>query len=491
MIILVVLVMILCIYLAYWKAYAKRLDRATASLPVPPSLPVLGNAMIFLGDGEKLVKNLDDIADISYKNKGAVKLWFGPKLYVAISNAEDAKVVLENCLDKDRVYRFLRPWLGHGLFIAPLNLWKSHRKVLLPIFHNKVIEEYLNVIGERAEILVERLSEQVNKEYFDVFQYVTACTVDIVFETSMGEEMDIQHSTDSPYLRARHTVMTILNMRFFKLWLQPDCLFNLTPYAKQLRENIAYTHKFTNEVVRKRRLEHERNKSKPTEQSDGKLRVVLDMLFDREIEFTDDQLREHIDSITIAGNDTTALVIAYTLVLLGMHQDVQDKVFQEQEAIFGTSKRKVNKDDINNMNYLERVIKESMRLYSVVPLVARKIDKELYLPHCGVKLPAGTSAVIGVFGIHRSKAEWGPSAEEFDPDRFLPERSNGRHHAAYLPFSYGLRNCIGRNFGMIITKTIISNVIRSYKINATGIGPLKMEILLFPINGHQIRLTRR
>ncbi|CAG4942778.1 unnamed protein product [Parnassius apollo] len=173
--------MILCIYLAHWKVYEKRLDRATASLPVPPCLPVLGNAMIFLGDCEKVVKNLEDIAEISYKNKGAVKLWLGPKLYVVISNAEDAKTVLENCLDKDRVYRFLRPWLGRGLFIAPC----------------------------------------------------------------------------------------------------------------------------------------------------GKLRVVLDMLFDREIQFTNDQLREHLDSITIAGNDTTALVIAYTLVLLGMHQNVQNKVFKE------------------------------------------------------------------------------------------------------------------------------------------------------------------
>lgn len=60
--------------------------------------------------------------------------------------------------------------------------------------------------------------------------------------------MDIQHSPDTPYLRARHTVMTILNMRFFKVWLQPDCLFNLTSYAKQQKESIDLTHKFTDEV---------------------------------------------------------------------------------------------------------------------------------------------------------------------------------------------------------------------------------------------------
>ncbi|KAH9633263.1 hypothetical protein HF086_006865 [Spodoptera exigua] len=215
----------------------------------------------------EILKNLWTLADLAFKHKNSAKLWLGPKLYVAIGDPEDAQVVLENCLDKDVVYRFLRPWLGHGLFVAP--------------------------------------------------------------ETAMGERMDVQHSPDTPYLRARHTVMEILNMRLFKVWLQPDCIFNLTPYAKQQRDNIDLTHKFTDEVVKKKRLEYERKKGDHKEQNDGKLRAVLDLLFGREIEFTDEQLREHIDSITIAGNDTTALVIAYTLVLLGIHQDAQERVLQE------------------------------------------------------------------------------------------------------------------------------------------------------------------
>lgn len=70
-------------------------------------------------------------------------------------------------------------------------------------------------------------------------------------ETAMGERMDVQHTPDTPYLRARHTVMTILNMRLFKVWLQPDCLFNLTSYAKQQKDNIDFTHKFTDEVRRR------------------------------------------------------------------------------------------------------------------------------------------------------------------------------------------------------------------------------------------------
>ncbi|XP_026756521.2 cytochrome P450 4c3-like [Galleria mellonella] len=492
MIILAIFMLIFGVYLIYWTMYFRRMNKLTASLPEPLTLPLLGSAMNFMGNSEKMFQNIQELVNLAFQHKGCVKVWLGPKLYVAIANPEDAQVVLDNCLDKDKVYRFLRPWLGHGLFIAPVDLWKTHRKVLLPIFRNKIVEEYLDVISEQANILLERLEEKLDKGKFDVLKYITACTLDIVFETAMGERMDVQHKPDTPYLQARETVITIINKRLFKVWLQPDCLFNLTSYAKQQKDNIDLTHKFTDEVVQKKRFEYEKKINKESHvQSSGKLQAVLDLLFNREIEFTNEELREHIDSITIAGNDTTALVIAYTLVLLGVHQDAQQRVLQEQEAIFDKSKRGANREDLQRMSYLERVVKESMRLYAVVPIIARNIHEDIYLPVCETTLPAGTGAVIGAFAMHRSEAVWGPTANEFDPDRFLPERSVGRHPAAFIPFSYGSRNCIGRNFGMMIIKSILSTVLRSYQIEAQPINKLKMEMLLFPTEGHQIKISKR
>ncbi|XP_045451149.1 cytochrome P450 4c3-like [Melitaea cinxia] len=492
MIIVAVFIVFLGFYWIFWVTGSRQLDKATAALPMPPGLPLIGHALLFIGSTEKILRNLEDIATLSMKHKGVVKVWLGPKLYIAISNPEDAQVILDHCLEKDTVYRFLQPWLGRGLFIAPLRLWKSHRKVLVPVFSNKIVEQYLNIISTQANVLVDRLSEQSGKSEFDILQYITGCTLDIMFETAMGKKMDVQNSPDTPYLRARHTVMTILNQRFFKVWLQPDIIFSMTSYAKQQKENIELTHKFTDEVVQKRRLEYEmKEASKINNESDEKPKAVLDLLFGREIEFTNEQLREHIDSITIAGNDTTALVIAYAFVLLGIHQDAQDKVMLEQKTIFGNSKQGATKEDLLKMNYLERVIKETMRLYTVTPIIARNVDRDTYLPHSDITIPSGVGAVVGAFALHRSQAIWGSTANEFDPDRFLPENSIDRHPAAFIPFSYGSRNCIGRNFGMIIMKSIISSIVRSYKIEASEVGPLKIEILLFPINGHQIKLTKR
>ncbi|CAH2092955.1 unnamed protein product [Euphydryas editha] len=270
MIIVAVFIALLCCYGVFWVTGSRRLDKATAALPMPPGLPLIGNAMLFIGSTEKILRNLEDIASLSMKHKGAVKFWLGSRLYIAISNPEDAQVILENCLDKDTVYRFLRPWLGRGLFIAPLRLWKVHRKVLVPVFKNKIVEQYLNIISTQSNVLVDRLSEQSGKSKFDVLRYITACTLDIMFETAMGEKMDVQNFPDTPYLQARHTVMTILNKRFFKVWLQPDIIFNMTSYAKQQKENIELTHKFTDEVVQKKRLEYELKKNSKLNNESGK-----------------------------------------------------------------------------------------------------------------------------------------------------------------------------------------------------------------------------
>lgn len=97
------------------------------------------------------------------------------------------------------------------------------------------------------------------------------------------------------------------------------------------------------------------------------------------MKFTNEQLREHIDSITIAGNDTTALVVSYALLLLGSHVEEQERVYEELKEIFGDSNRLPTKDDLNKMDYLERVLKETMRLYTVVPIIGRKTQKELKL----------------------------------------------------------------------------------------------------------------
>ncbi|KAI5642131.1 cytochrome p450 domain-containing protein [Phthorimaea operculella] len=455
-------------------------------LPDVGNLPVIGHTHWFIGDPERILKNVNTLAEMVDESGGIANVWIGPALYIVTLIPEDVQKILETCLQKDDSYRFLRNWLGDGLFVAPVDLWKVHRRFLAPIFSPKIIEEYLGVFAEQADVLVERLGERSGGKQFDVYPYVTSCMLDIVFETAMGERMDVQHNPDTPYLRARHMVMSIINLRLFKAWLQPDALFNLTPYSKLQKESIHATHKFTDEVVNTKRSMFETNEFNKEGRKD-----ILELMLEKNKDFTNEQLREHIDSITIAGNDTTSLVICYAMMLLGFHKEHQEKVFQELRTIFGDSKRAPNRDDLNKMDYLERVIKETMRLYMVVPIIGRKTDKELKLSTCTV--PPGVGLAVIPFVIHRSKRLWGEDADLFNPDRFLPENSLHRHHCAFIPFSHGSRNCIGRHFGMLAMKMILSTVVRNFKITSDlhTCERLKIEILLFPVGGHLLTLEKR
>ncbi|XP_026726456.1 cytochrome P450 4c3-like [Trichoplusia ni] len=483
MLVLVLLLLVSALYYLHFRRSRKLIYEFSETLPTTGDLPLLGHTHWFIGSPERilnnvrtLVENIDEMGSIS-------KVWIGPTLYVVTLNPEDVQKILENCLEKDYSYKFLQAWLGNGLFVAPVDLWKAHRRLLLPIFHNRIIEDYIEVFAEQGQILVTRLHEQVGRKQFDIYEYITSCMLDIVFETAMGEKMDVQHNPDTPYLRARKTVMSIINMRLFKAWMQPDALFSLTTHAGIQKENIEATHKFTDEVIRKKIAAFEQSSHK-----EGR-KDILQLLLERKLEFSNVELREHIDSITIAGNDTTALVISYALLLLGSHQDVQDKVCEEIKVIFGSSLRSPTKEDLSKMDYLERVIKETMRLYTVVPIIGRKTQKELKLSTCSI--PAGVGCAVVPMVMHRSKKIWGPDANNFNPDRFLPENCATRHPCAFIPFSYGMRNCIGRHFGMLAIKSILANIVRSYKISSEICDRLKIEILLFPVTGHLIRIEKR
>ncbi|XP_063537297.1 cytochrome P450 4g15-like [Cydia strobilella] len=485
MLILLILLIVFALsvsYYAYFRSTRGHLYELSRRLPSVGQLPVLGHTHWFIGGPERILNNIETLANKIEASGGLGHVWIGPTIYAVIMNPEDVQTVLEKCLQKDASYKFLRTWLGDGLFVAPVDLWKIHRRLLLPMFHNRVVESYTEVFGKHSEVLVQRLQETVDGPEFDVFKYVTRCSLDIVFETAMGERMDLQRKPENGYVSARNAVMSIINMRLFKAWLQLDAVFNLTPYASVQKENIQLTHQFTDEIIRKKKL------LKENFSANGR-RDTLDMLLSRDFQFSDEQLREHIDSITIAGNDTTSLVVAYALVLLGNHMGEQDKVYKELKQIFGESQRIPTKEDLKKMEYLERVIKETMRLYTVVPVIARETQTELKLSTC--TLPAGVGCAIVPFVLHRSKRLWGPDADDFRPDRFLPENSVDRHPCAFIPFSYGGRNCIGRYFGMLAMKSLLASILRTYEVSAKPCGTLKIEILLIPVSGHMITLKNR
>lgn len=142
------------------------------------------------------------------------------------------------------------------------------------------------------------------------------------------------------------------------------------------------------------------------------------------------------------GHDTTTSAVAFTFYHLSRNQEVQQKVLDEIVAVLGASDKNSYLDYkiLQELKYLEMVIKESMRITPPVPMIGRELTEPTILH--GVTVPAGTTINIPVYAMHHADDVF-PEPEKFDPERFTLEEIQKRNPYAYIPFSAGPRNCIG------------------------------------------------
>lgn len=218
------------------------------------------------------------------------------------------------------------------------------------------------------------------------------------------------------------------------------------------------------------RYERDEEMGKP---SGGELKNFIDQLILHDGRFSDEEIHDHIYTFVAAGYETTALQTAFTLLLLAIHKDVQEKVYQEILEAFPNDEMEINREKLESLNYLEVVIKESMRLLPPVPIIGRETIEDFELNELIV--PKGVTLLINFFNLHRRKDIWGPDAENFNPERFLPENDKKRHSHSFLPFSNGSRDCIGKYYAMLSIMTILVKFVKNYRITTD----LKYEELKF------------
>jgi len=174
-------------------------------------------------------------------------------------------------------------------------------------------------------------------------------------------------------------------------------------------------------------------------------------------------IQEEVDTFMFEGHDTTAAGMTWALYLIGSHPEVQEKVHEELDTVLGRDlSRPATMEALGKLSYLERVLKETLRLYPSVPLMGRVTTEDCTID--GQLVPAGTEVTILNYQIHHNKHVW-EDPERFDPDRFLPENQVHRHPFAYIPFSAGPRNCIGQKFAILEEKVMLSAILRRYIVH--------------------------
>ncbi|KAK9874351.1 hypothetical protein WA026_002701 [Henosepilachna vigintioctopunctata] len=222
----------------------RKLYRAAAKIKGPPTLPIIGNALLFMGDTTTIFQNILGILnDYPYDLS---RIWLGTKLMFIVTEPEYLEIILNSphCLEKEPLYRYARAFVGEGLFSAPVAKWKKNRKLISPAFNQKILDSFMGIFNEQTKIFLKILERKAGMKTMDIYHLVSTMTVDSLCESAMGVKVECQiHSTGIN--NWMDTVMMITFMRMADLWYRYDFIFNMTKWSKILKDSLARLHQFT------------------------------------------------------------------------------------------------------------------------------------------------------------------------------------------------------------------------------------------------------
>ena len=374
-------------------------------------------------------------------------LRFGPYKMVVINRPEDIRhVLVKNHANyhKSPTYELLRPVLGNGLITSEGQFWRRQRKLAQPAFHHKSLIGFADTMT--------RLSLELADEWADAPRGIDAhaammnLTLRIVGHTLMSTEFGGEASAIG---KALTTVLGYVGKSEAQLILPK--WFPLPGKYKAERAT-----KELNSVVL--RLIEERRES--VEDHYDLLSMFMAATDDDDgAQMTDEQLRDELMTMILAGHETTANALSWTWYLLSRHPEVARKLRDELDEVL--QGRAPTLADLAKLEYTECVIKESMRLFPPVWIVERQALADDNLG--GYQIKKGTIVAISPWLLHHDETTY-PNPDAFDPERFRPSAAADRDRYAYLPFSIGPRTCIGNAFAMMESKIILAVLAQRFDV---------------------------
>ena len=407
-----------------------------------------------------------------------VRFDLGPLETYMLTNPDDIERVLVSDAAKYHKPDFqdeaMGELLGDGLLLSDGETWRSQRELANPAFNMSRIAGLDDLMVEKTSAMLEGWTAG---ETFDAQAELTRTTVDIIVNAMLGVDPTAEQ------VRVVRENLEPLGARF-----EPDPFRFLTPDWVPTRENrqywraLAALEDVVDEFVAERR---------GTAGDGGDPNAPMDflsiLLRARERgEQTDEQLRDEMVTMLLAGHDTTALMLTYAWYLLARNPESEAKVHAEVDELDGPP----TAADARRMSYAERVLQETMRLYPPVYTIFREPQVDVKLG--GYRVPAGAGVMLPQWVVHRSPRYYEDPAS-FDPDRWLPERRSQRPQYAYFPFGGGPRHCIGRQFSMLEAKLIVGTVARNYRLEYAREEPfsLRGSLTMHPREPMEMRPVER
>ncbi|XP_034137517.1 probable cytochrome P450 313a4 isoform X2 [Drosophila guanche] len=454
------LMFVLWIYFLWSR---RRFYLLTLKIPGPIGYP-------FMGMAHKLIHREDILKEFGIylaKHGPTIFSWLGPIPFMIVSDPQVVQDILTSphCVNKGIIYKAVDDGAGVGLFSLKDPRWSVHRKMLNPAFGHKVLLSFLPIFNKETAQLLGQLETLPGGGEQDLIPLLQSLTLGIATQTTMGCDVKCEENFKSNSLMERYQccLETMTDM-CFSPWLN-------SRWARQLAGKEDSYHRAKTEIrafIRKliqKRLAEDTEDSIKSKDKNIFLNLATDLL--RRGVFSLTNVEDESNVIVFGAFETTANTVYYILMLLAMFPQYQERAFEEIKSLFPDGGDfEVTYEDTQQMKYLDLVINESMRVIPPVPVVSRQTAQDLTLTN-GIVVPKGVQIAINMFHMHRSKQIWGPEAEIFNPDNFLPHNSRDKHPYAFIPFTKGIRNCIGWRYALISIKVTLAKLLRNYSFKTS------------------------
>src|SRR5262245_40815716 len=431
---------------------AGRKSNVTTRPPGPKGTAVMGVMREFnrdsLGFIERAQHDYGDIVWMRFLYVPALFLYHPNEIeYVLSSNARNFRKAMSLRSD------FFRLLVGNGLLTSEGEEWKRQRRLSSPAFHRHRIGAYAGTMVDYTSSLMSRWQPGETR---DMHREMMRLTLEIVVRCLFSA--DVSHDVDHVGDTLKELVKPFASQATLK-WI----LNNRLPTPTHLRfHRLA---KRIDEVVY--RIIAERRASGRDE---GDLLSMLLAARDEDgSQMNDQQLRDQVMTLFLAGHETTALTLAWTWYLLGKHPEVEKKFHAELDQVIGN--RNPSMEDLSSLKYTEQIAKECMRLYPPAFGLGREAIQDCEIG--GYPVPSGTQVFMFQWVTQRDPRFY-DHPDEFIPERWTDEFNEALPRYAYFPFGGGPRACIGTSFAMMEIILVLATIGQKLSLKLVESHPVEI-----------------
>jgi cytochrome P450 len=367
---------------------------------------------------------------------------------------------------------------GKGVLIAEGERWKWQRRLLAPLFRPEEIGGYVPAFVSACAPVLSSWSEAKPGTLQDIDKDMTSATLRVLEDTVLGadlsaEDHDLIASAATSFLQPSTWKIAYASLRLPKATPHPGSV-RMARASRDLRD------------VASRALARRRNEGGGGGDLLGRLVTGTDPATGEAM--PDSLIVDNMVTFLLAGHETTAKALTWTLYLLALFPEWQERASEEVRRVTGGDA--INAEHVKHLPLLETVFQEAMRLYPPAPTLMRRTRERVKLG--AYELGEGATIVIPIYVVHRHRILW-QDPLRFDPLRFRPEASAGRHRSAYMPFGGGPRTCIGAAFAMMEGKAMLATLLAQTRFELPqGEVPVPLaRVTLRPKPGLKLNVTMR